>query len=161
MFGIEAMRRLVPTDYAVDAVTAAKALVGAWLCRRLEARASSSPPPLASASPTPPNATRSANGVLLSRAMSASSSAPNLNFANFVRSHCNRSVKRRVALCGMVDLNGQNYMGYIYVIDGNGVATGGSSAPGPFVNLGSALNIGTSATKEGRGIPWQATRFRA
>ncbi len=30
------MRRLVPTDYAVDAVTGAKALVGAWLCRRLE-----------------------------------------------------------------------------------------------------------------------------
>ena len=48
-------------------------------------------------------------------------------------------------------------MGYIYVIAGNGVATGGSNAPGPFVNLGSALNIGTSATKVGRGIPWQAT----
>jgi len=32
----EMMRRLVPTDYAVDAVTGAKALVGAWLCRRLE-----------------------------------------------------------------------------------------------------------------------------
>ena len=30
------MRRLVAGDYAVDAVTAAKALVGAWLCRRLE-----------------------------------------------------------------------------------------------------------------------------
>ena len=63
----------------------------------------------------------------------------------------------RVEDGGMVDLNGQNYMGYIYVIAGNGVATGGSSAPGPFVNLGSALNIGTSATKVGRGIPWQAT----
>ena len=30
------MRRLSTEDYAVDAVTAAKALVGAWLCRRLE-----------------------------------------------------------------------------------------------------------------------------
>ena len=30
------MRRLGTEDYAVDAVTAAKALVGAWLCRRLE-----------------------------------------------------------------------------------------------------------------------------
>ena len=32
----EVMRRLTAEDYAVDAVTAAKALVGAWLCRRLE-----------------------------------------------------------------------------------------------------------------------------
>ena len=32
----EMMRRLGTEDYAVDAVTAAKALVGAWLCRRLE-----------------------------------------------------------------------------------------------------------------------------
>ena len=63
----------------------------------------------------------------------------------------------RVEDGGMVDLNGQNYMGYVYVLAGNGVATGGSSAPGPFVNLGSALNIGTSATRVGRGIPWQAT----
>ena len=30
------MRRLTVEDYAVDAVTGAKALVGAWLCRRLE-----------------------------------------------------------------------------------------------------------------------------
>ena len=30
------MRRLTAKDYAVDAVTMAKALVGAWLCRRLE-----------------------------------------------------------------------------------------------------------------------------
>ena len=30
------MRRLVTTDYAVGAVTAAKALVGAWLCRWME-----------------------------------------------------------------------------------------------------------------------------
>ena len=30
------MRRLTAEDYAVDAVTAAKMLVGAWLCRRLE-----------------------------------------------------------------------------------------------------------------------------
>ena len=30
------MRRLVAGDYAVDAVTMAKALVGAWLCRRME-----------------------------------------------------------------------------------------------------------------------------
>ena len=30
------MRRLTTKDYAVDAVTMAKALVGAWLCRRLE-----------------------------------------------------------------------------------------------------------------------------
>ena len=30
------MRRLGTEDYAVDAVTGAKALVGAWLCRRLE-----------------------------------------------------------------------------------------------------------------------------
>ena len=30
------MRRLVAGDYAVDAVTGAKALVGAWLCRRLD-----------------------------------------------------------------------------------------------------------------------------
>ena len=30
------MRRLTAEDYAVDAVTGAKALVGAWLCRRLE-----------------------------------------------------------------------------------------------------------------------------
>ena len=32
----EVMRRLTTKDYAVDAVTGAKALVGAWLCRRLE-----------------------------------------------------------------------------------------------------------------------------
>ena len=30
------IRRLTAEDYAVDAVTAAKALVGAWLCRRLD-----------------------------------------------------------------------------------------------------------------------------
>ena len=30
------MRRLTAKDYAVDAVTMVKALVGAWLCRRLE-----------------------------------------------------------------------------------------------------------------------------
>ena len=30
------MHRLTSEDYAVDAVTAAKALVGAWLCRRLD-----------------------------------------------------------------------------------------------------------------------------
>ena len=30
------MRRLTAEDYAVDAVTMAKALVGAWLCRRLD-----------------------------------------------------------------------------------------------------------------------------
>ena len=30
------MRRLTAGDYAVDAVTMAKALVGAWLCRRLD-----------------------------------------------------------------------------------------------------------------------------
>ena len=30
------MRRLKTKDYAVDAVTAAKALLGAWLCRRLD-----------------------------------------------------------------------------------------------------------------------------
>ena len=30
------MRRLTAKDYAVDAVTAAKALVGAWLCRRFD-----------------------------------------------------------------------------------------------------------------------------
>ena len=30
------MKRLAKNDYAVDAVTMAKALVGAWLCRRLE-----------------------------------------------------------------------------------------------------------------------------
>ena len=30
------MRRLTAEDYAVDAVTGAKALVGAWLCRRLD-----------------------------------------------------------------------------------------------------------------------------
>ena len=30
------MRRLTAADYAVDAVTGAKMLVGAWLCRRLE-----------------------------------------------------------------------------------------------------------------------------
>ena len=30
------MHRLTSEDYAVDAVTMAKALVGAWLCRRLE-----------------------------------------------------------------------------------------------------------------------------
>ena len=30
------MHRLTSEDYAADAVTMAKALVGAWLCRRLE-----------------------------------------------------------------------------------------------------------------------------
>ena len=30
------MRRMMAEDYAVDAVTAAKALVGAWLCRRFD-----------------------------------------------------------------------------------------------------------------------------
>ena len=32
----EMMRRLTAEDYAVDAVTGAKALFGAWLCRRLD-----------------------------------------------------------------------------------------------------------------------------
>jgi 3-methyladenine DNA glycosylase Mpg len=30
------MRRLTDADYSIDAVTAAKALLGAWLCRRLD-----------------------------------------------------------------------------------------------------------------------------
>ena len=30
------IQRLTDADYRVDAVTGAKALVGAWLCRRLE-----------------------------------------------------------------------------------------------------------------------------
>ena len=30
------MRGLMANDYAVDAVTATKTLVGTWLCRRLE-----------------------------------------------------------------------------------------------------------------------------
>ena len=30
------MRKLTDADYSIDAVTAAKALLGAWLCRRLE-----------------------------------------------------------------------------------------------------------------------------
>ena len=30
------MRRLTTKDYSVDAVTMAKALAGAWLCRRLD-----------------------------------------------------------------------------------------------------------------------------
>ena len=30
------MRRLTDVDYRIDAVTAAKALLGAWLCRRLD-----------------------------------------------------------------------------------------------------------------------------
>ena len=30
------MRRLADVDYAVDAVTAAKMLLGKWLCRRLD-----------------------------------------------------------------------------------------------------------------------------
>ena len=68
------MRRLTAKDYAVDAVTAAKALVGAWLCRRLEdgtvmrrriTETESSPPPRASASPTPPSATKTANGAIV------------------------------------------------------------------------------------------------
>ena len=29
------MRRLTDADYSIDAVTAEKALLGAWLCRRL------------------------------------------------------------------------------------------------------------------------------
>ena len=36
MRGTNVMRRLTAEDYAVDAVTGAKTLVGAWLCRRLE-----------------------------------------------------------------------------------------------------------------------------
>ena len=66
------MRRLVAGDYAVDAVTMAKALVGAWLCRRLEdgtvirrrITETEAPPPRASASPTHPSATKTASGVL-------------------------------------------------------------------------------------------------
>ena len=72
------MRRLVAGDYAVDAVTGAKALVGAWLCRRLDdgtvvrrriterrrTAARRTRPPRASASPTPPSATKTASGVL-------------------------------------------------------------------------------------------------
>ena len=60
---------------------------------------------------------------------------------------------------GMVDLNGQNYLAYVYTIAGNGLATGGVDEPGPLVNLGTALNIGTNATprgKSGWGTPWQA-----
>ena len=59
------MRRLTADDYAVDAVTAAKALVGAWLCRRMDdgtvirRRITET-----EASPTRPNATRSASGDL-------------------------------------------------------------------------------------------------
>ena len=68
------LRRLVIEDYAVDAVTAAKAakaLVGAWLCRRLEDGTvmrrriteteaycgEEDTSARASASPTPPSAT--------------------------------------------------------------------------------------------------------
>ena len=61
---------------------------------------------------------------------------------------------------GMVDLNGQNHLAYVYTIAGSGVATGGVDAPGALVNLGAALNVGTNATrplvKSGWGIPWQA-----
>ena len=32
----EMIHRLTDDDYSVDAVTAAKALLGAWLCRRLD-----------------------------------------------------------------------------------------------------------------------------
>ena len=82
------MRRLTDADYSIDAVTAAKALLGAWLCRRLDdgmvmrrriteteaycgasgsratGRGRSSPPRRALASPTPPRATSAANGGL-------------------------------------------------------------------------------------------------
>ena len=36
MRGANVMLRLTAEDYAVDAVTGAKAFVGAWLCRRME-----------------------------------------------------------------------------------------------------------------------------
>jgi len=59
------MKRLTTKDYSIDAVTAAKALLGAWLCRRLDdgtvvrRRIAETV-----ASPTRPNATRSASGDL-------------------------------------------------------------------------------------------------
>ena len=37
------MKRLTTKDYAVDAVTAAKALLGAWLCRRFDGIAYAAP----------------------------------------------------------------------------------------------------------------------
>ncbi|MBP5510687.1 MAG: hypothetical protein J6Z49_07205 [Kiritimatiellae bacterium] len=43
---------------------------------------------------------------------------------------------------GMVDVNGQNGLGYRFVLAGTGVATGGNATPGPIVNFGSALSIG-------------------
>ena len=61
------MRRLTDADYSIDAVTAAKALLGAWLCRRLDdgmLNVVSSPPRRVLASPTPPRATSAANGGL-------------------------------------------------------------------------------------------------
>ena len=45
---------------------------------------------------------------------------------------------------GMVDVNGKNGLSYRYTLAGSGVATDGVAAPGPIVNLGSALDIGSS-----------------
>ncbi len=45
---------------------------------------------------------------------------------------------------GMVDINGKNGLSYRYTLAGSGVATDGVAAPGPIVNLGGALDIGSS-----------------
>ena len=45
---------------------------------------------------------------------------------------------------GMVDINGKNGLAYRYTLAGSGVATDGVAAPGPIVNLGGALDIGSS-----------------
>jgi len=43
---------------------------------------------------------------------------------------------------GMVDVNGQNGLGYRFALAGSGVATGDYAAPGPIVNFGDPLTIG-------------------
>ncbi len=44
---------------------------------------------------------------------------------------------------GMVDINGKNGLSYRYTLAGSGVATDGVAAPGPIVDLGGALDIGS------------------
>ncbi len=59
---------------------------------------------------------------------------------------------------GMVDVNGKNGLSYRYTLAGSGVAMDGVAAPGPIVNLGGALDIGSSNWNKAW-TTWHAREF--